>query len=335
MHEEFEAFLEEIAARLTTDAQAIRFKSALEFETAIRQMINAMGGFRGVTVDEVPKAQVFPDIKIPPFGIEVKFTENDTWRSVANSVFEGTRSEDVEDIYVMFGKMGGAPGVRWGRYEEVVMHVRTSHVPRFELEMGAAEPLFAKFGIPYSDFSKLDIHEKMVHIRSYARGRLKEGERLWWLEDNEDVEQHSVPLQVRLYMNLPQEEKRKLRAEGSLLCPQVCAGSRHRTKYSDVVMYILIQHGVLCPQARDLFSAGSVALRADETRGGNYIARALDDIIKEMLDAAEYLDDALFVEYWGESCRPDRRIKRWLELADQHAGTHWTPSAELALRHVI
>lgn len=81
---------------------------------------------------------------------------------------------------------------------------------------------------------------------------------------------------------------------------------------------------------RDLFSAGSVALRADETRGGNYLLRALQDIEHLMLDAARRLDNALFVEYWGESCQPDKRIKRWLALADGYAhGTGWRPSSSL------
>ena len=49
-----------------------------------------------------------------------------------------------------------------------------------------------------------------------------------------------------------------------------------------------------------------------------------------MIDAAERLDDALFVEYWGESCAPDKRIARWLELADRYAEcAGWRPSTEL------
>ncbi len=69
--------------------------------------------------------------------------------------------------------MGGTPTVRWNRYEDCVMHVRTSHVPRYEVEIGTAEPLFAKFGISYEAFSGLAIPEKMQYIRKYARERLK------------------------------------------------------------------------------------------------------------------------------------------------------------------
>ena len=95
-------------------------------------------------------------------------------------------------------------------------------------------------------------------------------------------------------------------------------------------MYLLTYHGVFCPQARDLFSAGSVALRLDGTRGGNYLLRALRDIEQLMIDAARRLPSALFVEYWGESCDPPNRIMRWLALADAYATrSGWRPSAEL------
>jgi hypothetical protein len=242
-------------------------------------------------------------------------------------VFEGRRDKEVIHVYVVFGKMGGSPEVRWGRYENCVMHVRTSHVPRFEVEMFPAEPLFSKMGVTYADFCKLTPDDKMRLVRTYARKRLKPGERLWWLEDRAEQE-HSLPMEVKLYMELPQHQKRRLRAEAALLCPQIVKPSRAKNKYVDAVMYLLTYHGVLCPQARDLFSAGSVAMASDSKRGGNYIERALNDIQDEMKAAALEMEDALFVEYWKQSVPPKDRIKRWLELADGYA-KDWKPSQTL------
>ena len=88
--------------------------------------------------------------------------------------------------------MGGVPEVRYDDWERAVMHVRTSHVPRFELEIGAKHSLFETMGISYDAFSDLDMPDKMVYIRNYARSRLKEGEHLWWLEDGtEESDSHS------------------------------------------------------------------------------------------------------------------------------------------------
>jgi len=324
--DKFEIILQKIIDQLNLKIKDVGpYGSAKEFENEIRNHLQD----EGFDVDYKPHPHAFPDIAMGEFGVEVKFTEKDTWRSIANSIFEGTRDLSVVHIYLVYGKMGGIPEIRWGKYDDCVMHVRTSHVPRFEVEMNTERSLFDQMGITYKYFSKCSAEEKMEHVREYARKRLKPGERLWWLE-NKEVQEHALPLQVRIYMNLSQMEKRRLRAEAALLCPQIVKPSRTRDKYSDAVSYMLTYRGVLCPQARDLFSAGSVALRGDGKRGGNYIQRALSDIEKEMLEAAQTLEDSLFLEYWGKSIPPEDRISTWLSLADGYA-KGWTPSKELFL----
>jgi hypothetical protein len=188
-------------------------------------------------------------------------------------------------------------------------------------------------GIPYDQFRQLPMDEKMKHIREYARGRLKKGERLWWLEDSAEPE-HTLPIQARLYTKLSMEDKTRLRAEAVLLCPRIVESGRARDKYDDVVLYLLTYHGVLCHQARDLFSAGSVANPENDDNGGIYIERALKLIESEILEAAERLEDALLVEYWGESVDPKDRIARWLEKADAVA-RDWQPSASLFLDYQV
>lgn len=190
---------------------------------------------------------------------------------------------------------------------------------------GERQPLFDHMGIQYDDFAKLDDDEKMRYVRDYSRNRHGGGERLWWIEPS-----HSIPIQVRPYITLEQSEKRVLRAEAAILCPQVCGGSRVRNKYTDAALYLLTHHGVLCTQARDLFSAGSVALRANETRGGNYLLRSLMDIEELMRNSAQRLDGVLFEEYWGRDYLPHRRIAEWLNRADGYA-TDWIPSQRLFL----
>jgi len=326
--EEFESILDRLCERLSAMiADQGVFLSSPVFEKYARELLAILLQDSGFSINFSPHPHVFPDIVLPPFGIEVKFTLNDTWRSVANSVFESTRAPNVDFVYLLFGKMGGEPGVRWGRYGDCVVHVRTSHVPRFEVEIGSGRSLFGTLGIDYAVFSQLPEADKMLHIRNYARSRLKVGERLWWLEDKEEAE-HTLPIQARLYTSLDSKEKRSLRAEAALLCPQIVGSSRNRRKYDDVSLYLLTYHGVLAPQVRDLFSAGSVALRADSTRGGTYIQRSLQDIESEMKNAADYLPDALFVEYWGEDVPKSRRIAWWLSEADKHA-IDWCPSTVL------
>lgn len=329
---EFEDILDRCCERLTAEARASGFKTSAQFENRVRGVLhNLTADDNSFEIDFNPPPQAFPDIAMGEYGVEVKFTLNDTWRSIANSVLETQRVDEVKHIYIVFGKMGGLPEVRWGEYEESVIHVRTSHVPRFEVELAvnkevAKEPLFKQMGIAYDDFRKLDMQDKMRYIRAYARKIHPDG-RLWWVEDA-GTDEHTTPVQARLYTNLSVEEKTRLRAEAALLCPNIVKSGRTRNKYDDMVLYLLTYHGVLCHQARDLFSAGSVANPKNDDAGGIYIERALKLIEKDMREAAARMDDALFVEYWGESVAPENRIKRWLEKADELA-QDWIPSRSL------
>lgn len=329
--QEFERILDTVCEKLTAEARGKPFVTSAQFENRVREVAQEVVHDSSTPIDFDPHPQAFPDIAIGEFGIEVKFTTNDTWRSVANSVLETNRIEEVKKIYIVFGKMGGTPEARWGEYDKSVMHVRTSHVPRFEVDIDAEQSLFEKMGVMYDEFRNLSMEDKMRHIRAYARSRLKPGERMWWLEDAPDEPGHTLPIQARLYTKLPAEEKAKLRAEAVLLCPQIVQSGRVRDKYDDAVLYLLTYHGVLCHQARDLFSAGSVANPDNDDEGGIYIERALKLLEPEILAAAERLEDAVFVEYWGESVPPQDRIDKWLQKADALA-KDWVPSESLFLK---
>lgn len=329
---DFEKLLDKCCAQLTDEARKKGFKTSSQFENRVREVLRDLTvNDDSFQIDFNSPAQAFPDIAMGEFGVEVKFTLNDTWRSIANSVLETQRVEGVKYIYVVFGKMGGIPEVRWGEYEASVVHVRTSHVPRFEVEIASnetecRESLFKQMGISYDNFRRLTMQEKMKYIRSYAKKIHPDG-KLWWIEDS-NSEEHTLPIQARLYTKLSEAEKTRLRAEAALICPKIVKSGRDRTKYDDVVLYLLTYRGVLCHQARDLFSAGSVANPKNDDEGGIYIERALKLLESDMKKAALELDDALFVEYWGESVPPEKRIERWLEKADELA-SGWKPSNSL------
>lgn len=336
---EFECMLDKCCHILTDEARKNKFTSSKEFEQHVREvLVELTRANDDVKIDLNPPPHVFPDIEIGEYGVEVKFTLNDTWRCVANSILETQRIESVKYIYVVFGKMGGISEVRWQEYEKSIIHVRTSHVPRFEIEIqdrndDSKKSLFEDMGITYDEFRKLSMREKMKYIRIYARKIHPDG-RLWWIDDANTDDQHTTPIQARLYTNLSQEEKLVLRAEAALLCPSVVKSGRSRNKYDDVVLYLLTYHGVLCHQARDLFSAGSVANPKNDDEGGLYIERSLKMLQDYMVKAALTLPDELFVEYWGESVKPNERIKRWLEKADMIA-TDWIPSKSLFVNYRI
>ena len=328
---EFERLLDVCCGTLTHEARKRGFATSNQFENRVRQVLDdLLKDENEMRVDFNSPPQAFPDIALGEYGVEVKFTLSDTWKSIANSIQESQRVQSVKYIYIVFGKMGGKPEVRWGDYEKSVIHVRTSHVPRFEVELPpkgkeGRKSLFELMGVSYAAFSKMPINEKMKYVRAYAK-KIHPNERLWWM--GEDGDEHSLPLNIRLYTNLTDAEKVRCRAEVLLLCPRILKSGRVKNKYNDAAMFLLSYHGILCHQARDLFSAGSVANPENDDNGGLYIERSVKLLEADMLKAAAEMPDALFVEYWGESVKPEDRIRRWLEKADEVAAG-WKPSEVL------
>lgn len=329
---EFEQVLDRAVEILTENVRSSTlYHGPEEFEQGVLDMLRVAARDSGLAVNPTFHKHAFPDIRVNGFGIEVKYTKQDTWLAVGNSIFEGMRDPDVNKIYVVFGKIGGTAEVRWGRYEKSITHVRVSNSPRFVVEMsGERSALFDHLNVTYDEFATLDDKAKMQHVREYSRHRLKDGERLWWLEPS-----HTVPLHLRPYVKLEDAEKRRLRAEAALLCPHICGpsrGARGQRKYIDAATYLLTYHGVLSYQTRDLFSAGSVAEHVSPLDSNEpYISRALRDIEPLMQEAATRLDGALFEEYWGAWSEGDR-ITEWLVRADAEAAPKWVPSRYL-FRH--
>jgi hypothetical protein len=117
--QDFENVLDALCKALTAECKKKKFDKSEVFERRVREVLQPLIKQYQLPVDFAPHPYGFPDIVLGDFGIEVKFTTNDTWRSVANSVFERFRRDEVKQIYVVFGKMGGSRGVRWGRYEDL------------------------------------------------------------------------------------------------------------------------------------------------------------------------------------------------------------------------
>lgn len=329
----FERLLDDVAAQLTEDMRTQPksewFSAALSYEQHVRERlyeaIEALGADgAGHEVDLHPSGQTFPDVPCGEFGVEVKFTKSDTWVSIANSVRESQRVESVRVVYLMFGKMGGTPESRWMKYEDCVVHVRTSHEPRFQVDLtGEKESLFKVMGVEYDTFRKLDIMDKMPYISEYARSIHPDGH-LWWLEDTRTNEENTMEVAPSLFIELDQETKEKYRAEIYVLCPEVLGNSS--TKYKNVALFLLTYHGVLCHNTRDQFSAGSVAgVTYSDHSGIHHVNKALKRLEENILAAFKNLDPELFKEYWGVDVPEDDRIAWWLQKADEYA-TDWVPS---------
>src|SRR3989344_7847026 len=101
--------------------------------------------------------QTFPDIIANKYyGIEVKVTAEDKWVSTGNSVMEGTRVDDVDHIYMFFGKLAGISDIKYRRYQDCLSDVGVTHSPRYKIDMSLPQgnSIFDKLGIKYDILRK-------------------------------------------------------------------------------------------------------------------------------------------------------------------------------------
>lgn len=200
------------------------------------------------TIEKI-SGQKFPDIIAAKYyGVEVKSTKENHWTSTGSSILESSRISDVERIFMTFGKLGGTPIEFLSRpYEECLCGIAVTHMPRYLIDMRLkqGETIFDKIGIPYDELRLLD--NPIAPVSKYYRSKLKPGESLWWAGDAAD---ETVPATIRLWSQIPTEEKRRYTVYGCANFPEVFGGN-----YDRYALWLTSQ-GVVDPHIRDQFSAG-------------------------------------------------------------------------------
>jgi len=212
----------------------------LSIGTVFEKTIHCLGGIS------------FPDIIANKYyGVEVKTTIKNHWKTTGNSVLETTRRQDVERIFLLFGKLGDPVEFRYRAYEECLSEVVVTHSPRYLIDMNLAadNTIFDKIKIPYDELRRKS--NPIRPIVNYYKSLLKEGEELWWVEPTDS---HSVSLVIKLWSNLSVTEKKNYTMKGFCLFPELL-GSSH-TKFNRLAIWLSISQGIVCPNLRDPYSAG-------------------------------------------------------------------------------
>lgn len=286
--------------------------------------------FLGLSVERI-SGQRFPDIVVTlpdgvKFGVEVKTTTGDRWTTTGGSIFESTRVDGIEVIFLFFAKLGGQVDYRYGLHEHFLKSVKITHSPRYDIDMTLqpGETIFDEIGMSYDDVRRLN--NPFQPFRSYMIEKHGSGADVWWIGDeNSDKESTAAPLTFRSYSELNIDEKRELEAEMCALIPEIfCVGKANRqTKYSRVSTYLAARHRIVNHALRDLFSAGGTI----SYRHFNNVPRVLErltdrDFLHLIHLFLENCDPSLLDEYWGNwrGIAQENRFQTWVALVQQSVG---------------
>lgn len=271
--------------------------------------------------------QRFPDIVVKKYyGVEVKSTSQNHWSTTGNSVLESTRVENIERIYLYFGKLVNPIDFRWRRYEECLKDVVVTHSPRYliDMELKPKDTIFNKIGIPYATLRKDS--NPIKPIIKYYRSLLKPGEDLWWLDSGENIgkeaEEPATTINLRLWSNLTKTEKETYYNQIMALFPQIFGNSN--SKYISVASWLIVRRGVLISNLRDIFSAGGQKPLPDPYSYLGKFPRVFTNLYNNFEGVVHQLnkfsEDEL-ITYWKKSRISDDRVLQWIQLVTENAET--------------
>ena len=266
----------------------------------------------------------FPDIVANNFyGVEVKSTNKNHWRSIGSSILESTRIQSVERIFLTFGKLGAPVEFRSRPYEECLYGISVTHYPRYQIDMELkpGDTIFDKMGVPYDTLRRMS--NPVEPVSRYYKSQLKPGESLWWA-DTGNIEEESAPPTVKLWTALSSEMKEVLTVQGYALFPEVLQSGSPK-KYNRYALWLVTKQGVVNTNIRDSFSAGGkVPMRT--TEGIDVLMPAAFGRIRKyhelIEDTLNDIDEETLKEYWETDEIDDDRLAQWCRFVASAATTY-------------
>lgn len=270
---------------------------------------------------ELISGQKFPDIVARKFyGVEVKTTKQDHWKTTGNSVLEGTRVDGVERIYMLFAKLASPIEFRCRPYEEVLSEVVVTHSPRYLIDM-KLEPgntIFDKINMHYDELRQKD--NPVKPIVNYYKSKLKPGEELWWMDTEGDSKPSNII--IRIWNNVSRKDRIELKNRAMVYFPELFGNGSD--KFGRLAVWLVTREAVVCPNVRDLFTAGG---REDCVVSGidyKMVPRVFLNLFNNIPRIVEIIMQASvseLSEYWGVNTSEDNKIIDWIDLVNAYAST--------------
>lgn len=268
---------------------------------------------------EVIGGQKFPDIIANKFyGIEVKTTTQNHWKTTGNSVLESTRVEDVERIFMLFGKLGKPIEFKCRAYEECLSEVVVTHSPRYLIDMNLekGKTIFDKINTPYDTLRQKQ--NPIKPITDYYKSKLKPGQELWWIQDTEQASN----LVINIWNNLNQKEKQEIKNRAMVYFPEVF--SNRGDKFARLAIWLVTKESIVCPNIRDLFTAGGKDNYLIKNKTYKNIPRIYIKLFENIASVLEVLINTSSIElteYWNEKTNEKKKILDWIELVSMNSKT--------------
>lgn len=268
---------------------------------------------------ELIGGQKFPDIVAKRYyGLEVKTTTQNHWKTTGNSVLETTRVEGVERIYMLFAKLASPIEFRCRPYEEVLSEVVVTHSPRYLIDMNLeiGETIFDKINIPYDTLRKKE--NPIQPIVEYYKKKLKPGDKLWWMDSDNQSKASNISL--RIWNNLSDLEKQNFRNKARVYFPELFG--KRKDKFNRISIWLVLDEGIVCPNVRDQFTSNGKEDFSFDNKVYKGLPRVLFNLFEEHKEVVETLKMTPVIELsktWEISTKEETKLDDWIDLVAVNA----------------
>lgn len=262
--------------------------------------------------------QKFPDIIAKKYyGIEVKTTTQNHWKTTGNSVLESTRIDNVERIFMLFAKLASPIEFRCRAYEECLSEVVVTHSPRYLIDMNLekGKTIFDKIKMPYDTLRKKD--NPIKPIVEYYKAKLKPGEDIWWMDQDNSRASNIV---IKTWSNLSAKEKEIIKNKAMVYFPELFSNSGD--KFGRLAIWLVTREGVVCHNLRDSFTAGGKGQIFIGKKNYKNIPRILLNLFNNLSYIIETISETSSIElseYWNIKTNDKKKISDWVELVSNQS----------------
>jgi len=311
--------IEELNSQAKKSAKTVSALTGNKLEPLVKDVMTDLAvGSPFENSIELIGGQKFPDIVAKKYyGVEVKTTTQNHWKTTGNSVLETTRVDDVERIFMLFAKLASPIEFRCRPYEECLSEVVVTHSPRYLIDMNLekGKTIFDKIKTPYDTLRKNE--NPIKPIVAYYKSKLKPGEDLWWI-DQENTK--SSNLVIKVWNNLSITEKQELKNKAMVYFPELFSNSSE--KFGRFAIWLVTREAIVCPNIRDMFTAGGKGkivvgknVFSNVPRIFLHLFENFDSIIETLI----LTSPSELSEYWGFKTTEKRKVSDWIELVAENS----------------
>ena len=147
-------------------------------------------------------------------------------------------------------------------------------------------------------------------IIEYYRQFLKQGEEVWWLDQEESK---STGLIIKLWHNLSLDTRKDYMLKAMILFPEIF--SNHTDKFNRLAVWLVNMQGVVCPNIRDVFTAGGQGQLIWKKKTYSEIPKIvikLTDSLPEIKDVLDNTDNDTLSQCWD--IKLGNKMSNWIDL---------------------